>query len=97
MNAEAFPCLRSLGNLAGVRPVVVIDTREAIERGEYISRIAPKAVLATLAALEARFDVPIVFCPSSEEAGRRIESWAFWFARELVQNVNGLARAAGVT
>lgn len=31
MNAEAIPtlpALRSLGNLAGVRPVIVIDTRE---------------------------------------------------------------------
>jgi hypothetical protein len=61
------------------------------------SQIAPKAVLASLAAIEARYDVPVMFSPSPEEAGRKIESWAFWFARELVENVNDLARAAGVT
>jgi len=29
-------------------------------------------------------------CPSPEAAGYEIESWAFWFARELVENVNDL-------
>lgn len=92
-NRERF--FRELHRLRGFRfkRLLIVGTREAIERGEYVSRIAPKAVLATLAALEARFDVPVVFCSSPEEAGRKIESWAFWFARELVENVNDLARA----
>jgi DNA excision repair protein ERCC-4 len=93
-NRERFE--RELHRLRGFRfkRLLVVGSREAIERGEYVSRIAPKAVLATLAALEARFDVPVVFVPSPEDAGRIIESWAFWFARELVENVNTLARAA---
>jgi DNA excision repair protein ERCC-4 len=93
-NRERF--FRELHRLRGFRfkRLLVVGSRDAIERGEYVSRIAPKAVLATLAALEARFDVPVVFCPSPEEAGQRIESWAFWFARELVENVNALARAS---
>ena len=92
-NRERF--FRELHRLRGFRfkRLLVVGTREAIERGEYVSRIAPQAVLATLAAIEARFDVPVVFCPSPEEAGRKVESWAFWFARELVENVNDLARA----
>lgn len=96
-NRERF--FRELHRLRGYRwkRLIVVGTREAIERGEYHSNVAPKAVLSTLAALEARFDVPVVFCPSPKEAGSKIEAWAFWFARELVENVNDLARASGVT
>jgi len=96
-NRERF--FRELHRLRGFRfkRLLVVGTREAIESGEYHSNVAPKAVLATLAAVEARFDVPVVFATSPEEAGRRIEAWAFWYARELVENVNDLARACGVT
>lgn len=94
-STEAFPFPSLLRQTAGtrvtfqahltdVRPVIVIDTRE---------QVSAKAVLATLSAIGARFDVPVVFCPSPEESGRLIESWAFWCARELVENVNELARA----
>jgi hypothetical protein len=41
-NISTLPARRSLGNLADVRPVIAVD-----------SRIAPKAVLATLEVLEA--------------------------------------------
>lgn len=96
-NRERF--FRELHRLRGFRfkRLLVVGTREAIEGGKYRSNVAPKAVLATLAALETRFDVPVIFCPSPEEAGRKIEAWAFWYARELVENANSLARACGVT
>lgn len=90
---------RELHRLRGFRfkRLLVIGDRETIERSEYHSRVSPKAILATLAALEARFDVPVVFCPSPEEAACLIESWAFWYARELVESVNQLARGSGLT
>lgn len=52
------------------------------------------AVLATIATIEARFEVRIVLTHSTEEAARKIESWAFWFAREQIESVNSIARTA---
>lgn len=53
----------------------------------------PQAVIPTLPALRSLGDLADVFCPTAEEAAERIESWAYWFARELVESVNDLARA----
>lgn len=90
---------RELHRLRGFRfkRLLVVGTVGAIERGEYRSQVKPAAVLATLATIEARFDVPVVFTHSTEEAARKIESWAFWFAREQIESVNSIARAAGLT
>lgn len=90
---------RELHRLRGFRfkRLLVIGTREAVKAGEYRSNVAPAVVQSTLAALEARFDLPVVFAPTPEDGGREIERWAFWFAREMVENVNALARAHGLT
>lgn len=92
-NRERF--FRELHRIRGLRfkRLVVVGTREEIEAGAYRSNVAPKAVLATLSALEVRFDVPVVFCPTAAEAALKVESWAYWFARELVEQVNDVARA----
>jgi ERCC4-type nuclease len=96
-NRDRF--FRELHRLRGHRfkRLLVVGTRDQIEAGDFRSNVSPKAVFATLGALEARFDVPVVFAPSPADAGRQVESWAFWFARELVENVNTLARAHGLT
>lgn len=96
-NRDRF--FRELHRLRGYRfkRLLVVGTLEEIEAGQYRSSIAPRAVVATLAAIEARFDVPVVFSPSPADAGRQIESWAYWFARELVEVVNTLARDNGLT
>jgi DNA excision repair protein ERCC-4 len=70
--------------------LLVIGTREDIAAGRYHSRIAPKAVLATLGAFEVRYDLPIVFAATPEAGAREIERWAWWFSREVVQNSNDL-------
>lgn len=90
---------RELHRLRGFRfkRLLIVGSREAIERGEYVSHVTPQAVLATLGALEARFDVPVVYAATPEEAGRLVESWVFWFAREIVETCNTLARASGLT
>ena len=49
--------------------------------------------MATLAAFEVRYDVPVVFRPSSELAAAQIERWAFWFTREVVEVFNDLWRS----
>lgn len=91
-NRERFE--RELHRLRGCRfkRLLVVGRREDIEAGAYRSRIAPEAVLHSLAAWEVRFDVPVVFCPTPEAAARQVESWAFWFSREVVQGANDLLR-----
>lgn len=96
-NRDRF--FRELHRLRGFhfKRLLVVGTVGEIERGEYRSQVKPTAVLATLAAIEARFDVPVVFAPSPEDAARKIESWAYWFAREQVERVNTIARSVGLT
>lgn len=90
---------RELHRLRGYRfkRLLIIGSPAEIEAGEYVSKFSAKAVLATLGAIQARFDVPVVFCPSPEEGGRLVESWAYFFAREIVEQANTLARSAGLT
>jgi ERCC4-type nuclease len=96
-NRERF--FRELHRLRGFRfkRILIVGTREQIEAGEYRSGIAPRAVLSTLRAIEARFDVPVCFALTPAAAALEIEAWVFWFARELVESVNDLARGAGLT
>ncbi|MCP4676779.1 MAG: hypothetical protein GY854_14945 [Deltaproteobacteria bacterium] len=91
-NRERFE--RELHRLSSYRfaRLLVVGSRESIERGEYRSRIPPKSVLHSLAAWEARHNVPTVFIPTPEEASLQIETWAYWFAREIVQAANDLLR-----
>jgi DNA excision repair protein ERCC-4 len=76
--------------------LLVIGTREDIAAGHYHSRISPKAVLATLDAFEVRYDLPVVFTETPEAAAKLIERWAWFFAREVVQNGNNLLRGCSI-
>ena len=89
--------VRELHRLRGFRfrRLLIVGTRAEIEAGQYRSKVTPRAVLGTLGAFEARYEVPVVFCPSPDEAGRQIESWTWWSARELVEAANELALAHG--
>ena len=60
-NRECFE--HELHRLRGYRfkRLLVIGSREDIAAGHYYSRIAPKAVLATLGAFEVSYDLPVVF------------------------------------
>ena len=77
--------------------LLIVGAREEIEAGGYRSAVTPRAVLATLSAIEARFEIPVCFAPTPAAASLQIESWAYWFARELVEAANDLARAPGLT
>lgn len=85
---------RELHRLRGFmfKRLLVVGTRADIEAGRYRSRVKPLSVLHSLCAWEVRFDVPVVFCPSSSAAGGQVESWAYWFAREHVERANDLLR-----
>jgi DNA excision repair protein ERCC-4 len=93
-NRERFE--RELHRLRGYRfkRLLIVGQEDDIFRCHFRSAVTPKAVLATLGAFEARFDLPVVFIPCPRLAGRKIESWAFWFARESVLSANALLRAA---
>src|SRR6516162_8097273 len=73
--------------------LLVVGTHAEIEAQRYHSRIAPKAVLATLAAFEVRYDLPIVFCSTPEEAAIAIERWAVYFSREVIKLVHALSKS----
>jgi len=87
---------RELAKLRGYRfkRLLVGGSEEDIFRCRYHSSIEPKSVLATLAAWEVRFDVSVVFIACPRLAGRKIESWAYWFSREYILAANNLLRAA---
>src|SRR5260221_903706 len=72
--------------------LAVIGNRAEIEYQRYRSRVAPAAVLGTLAAWECRFNLPIVFFPTREEMALAIERWAYYFARSVVRDANNLLR-----
>lgn len=64
-----------------------------VEQRRYRSNLSPKAILSTLAAFEVRHDVPVVWAGSAEEASALIERWAWWFARETIEQANDLLRS----
>lgn len=74
--------------------LLIIGTREEIERGEYRSHLNPKAALNTLSAFEARYGVPVVFEPDVTAAARLVEQWVYWSAREVVVSANELLRGS---
>jgi ERCC4-type nuclease len=74
------------------RRLLIIGTPQDIIDGAYRSQIKPNAVLGTVATFEIRYDCPVVFEPTPETAARRVECWAWYYAREAVESVNSLFR-----
>jgi hypothetical protein len=72
--------------------LLIIGTRRQIEEQHYTSNVSPKAILHSLSAFECRYDLPVVFMPDAEAAARQVESWVFWFCREIVESCNDLLR-----
>src|SRR5258708_32244549 len=94
-NRERFS--RELHRLRGFRfkRLLIVGSEEDIYRCRYHSSISPKAVLATLAAFEVRYDCAVVFRSSPEVAARQIASWAFSVSREMVDVADDLWRGRG--
>jgi DNA excision repair protein ERCC-4 len=87
---------RELHRLNGFafRRLLVTCPEAEINAGLWRSRITPKVVRHTLAAIEAR-GCPVVFAETPEDAARRIEYWAFWFTREHLRSAKAIITAAG--
>jgi ERCC4-type nuclease len=93
-NRERFE--RELHRLRGFRfkRLLIVGSETEILEGKYCSNVKPKAVMATLGAFEARYDLPVVFRASPELAAAQIERWAYWFTREMAEVVNDLWRGS---
>ena len=93
-NRERFE--RELHRLRGYRfkRLMIVGTRAEIEAGNYRSNITAAAVLHTLSAFECRYDVPVVYCPDPTAAALQVESWAYWFAREIVKSFEAFTKGA---
>ena len=76
--------LNELHRLRGYRfrRLLIVGTRHEIETGQYRSKTKPRAVLASLAAVEARYDIPVIFSANARTAAALVEQWAFWSWRE---------------
>ena len=74
---------------------LIIGTKEEVEAHSYRSQIKPRAVLSTLSAFEARYDIPIVWAESPEKGAELVESWVFWFARELILRSSDILKMQG--
>jgi DNA excision repair protein ERCC-4 len=92
-NRERFE--RELHRLRGYRfkRLVIVGDQSEINLQRF-SRITPRAVFASLSAWEIRFDIPVIWMATPELAARQIESWAFWYAREIVKAANALLPAS---
>jgi ERCC4-type nuclease len=74
------------------RRLLIIGSEREIEMGSSRARgVNPKAILHSLAAIEAR-GVPVVFAHSSAAAAILVERWAFWRAREVLKLAGELTR-----
>ena len=68
------------------RRVLVSSPYEAVARGAYAhSKANPRSIIASIAAFEARYNVPFVFASNSGEAAARLVDWARYFVREKRQ------------
>src|SRR5208282_3612482 len=90
-NRERFE--RELHRLRGFRfkRLLIIGTELDIRQAKYRSNIKPQAVLATIAAFEIRYDLPVLFAATPTEGARMIERWAYWFSREIILSANKLS------
>jgi DNA excision repair protein ERCC-4 len=63
------------------RRLLVIGAESDIHLGQYRSKMTPKAVIASLAAIEAK-GVPLVYARTPAIAAQLVERWACYFVRE---------------
>ena len=93
-NRERFE--REMHRLRGFRfkRLLIVGARWMIEGQRYKSKIKPAAVLHSLDAWEARYDLPVVFCEHPTHAAALVEKWVWWFARQMVEDANSLLRGS---
>ena len=85
---------RELSRMRGLwfARLLVVGREEDVWNGRFHSRMAPRSVIHTVYAFEARY-VPVVWAPTPEAAATLIERWGWWASRELIEGANALLRA----
>lgn len=75
---------RELHRLRGFRfkRLLIVGTRTELENHRYHSKVLPASILGSLAAWEIRYDVPVIFAPTADEAATLVERWEHYFVRE---------------
>ena len=86
---------RELHRLRGFRfaRLLIVGNEADVLAHRYRSNATPKAVLHSLWAFEARYNVPLVFAPDFDHAAVLVERWVFWFARELFNVTSAMEKA----
>ena len=77
------------------RRLLIVGSLSDLEQHRYRSLANPKAVVGSLFAFEARFDVPVYFCATPATAATQIERWAFYFLRERLNAAADIMRRYG--
>ncbi len=90
---------RELHRLRGFRfkRLLIIGTPSDLAEGRYYSKANPKAVQASVAAFECRYDIPVVFAPDQAAGGRQVALWAHYFAREILKTTDSFRTAMEVS
>lgn len=85
---------RELHRLRGFRfaRLLICGPREDIVVHNYRSNASPKAVLNSLSSFECRYNVPVVFADNEKYAAELIESWGYWFSRQIAQEAENLLK-----
>jgi ERCC4-type nuclease len=90
---------RELHRLRGFRfaRLLIVGAEAEVRAHNYRSKTRPKAILHSLWAFEARYNVPVVFAPDVDCAAVLVERWAFWFAREMLNMTSAMRGPDGVS
>jgi len=75
-----------------LRRLIIEGTRQQIENHEYRSAALPQAILGSLAAIEIRFNIPVVFAGSRDHAAALVEQWCFYALREHIQQAERILK-----
>lgn len=76
--------------------LLIIGSEADVLAHNYPSQLNPKSVLHTVRAFEARY-VPVVWEPCPARAAELVETWAFWFYRELIKVGGSVANPISIS
>lgn len=87
---------REMHRLRGFRfkRLLIVGAEAEIKTHRYRGNANPKAILHSVRAFEVRYDCPVVWQAFPDKAAEQVESWAFWFAREIQKAAEGIATHA---
>ena len=79
------------------RRLLVVGAPADLEEHRYRGLANPRAIIGSLFAFEARFDVPVFFSATPEAAAVQVERWAVYFLRERLLSASETMRRYALT